>query len=245
MAGPATILPMDVRVSTYDARSVDADLIAVAAGAPAIALGAPARASRDADPVALVYTDGPPLAVIAVGPGVEGLRTAAARAVRDCRAGPGETVAWALDRSSPVAIGDQLRALAEGAVLGGYDGRRWRSAGAPPDGVRRFVICGVDGDPGGDAAVAGQAAAAARAALVAGWCNVARELVDAPANLMSPAELARRASEIPGVELELVDPLRAGLGALAAVGGSGASPPLLLVSPSGGRAADAADSADR
>jgi leucyl aminopeptidase len=58
---------------------------------------------------------------------------------------------------------------------------------------------------------------------------VARELVDAPANLMSPAELARRASEIPGLELELVDPVQAGLGALAAVGASSASPPLLLV----------------
>ena len=58
---------------------------------------------------------------------------------------------------------------------------------------------------------------------------MARELVDAPSNLMSPAELARRASEIPGVELELVDPVQAGLGALAAVGASGASPPLMLV----------------
>jgi leucyl aminopeptidase len=219
---------MDVRLSTTDPRFADANLIAVAAGPLATALGAPARASLDADPIAIVYTDGPPLAVIAVGPGVEGLRTAAARAVRDCHAGPGETVAWALDRSSPVAIGDQLRALAEGAVLGGYDGRRWRGAGVPSDGVRRFVICEADGELGGDAAGPGQAAAA-RAALVAGWCNVARELVDAPANLMSPAELARRASEIPGVELELVDPAQAGLGALAAVGGSGASPSLLLV----------------
>jgi hypothetical protein len=131
MAPGDRFVEMDVRVTTNDPRSAGADLIAVAAGAPATALGAPARASLDADPVAIVYTDGPPLAVIAVGPGVEGLRTAAARAVRDGRAGPGETVAWALDRSSPVAIGDQLRALAEGAVLGGYDGRRWRGAGAP------------------------------------------------------------------------------------------------------------------
>jgi leucyl aminopeptidase len=229
---------MDVRLSTNDPRSADADLIAVAAGPLATALGAPARASRDADPIATVYTDGPPLAVIAVGPGVEGLRTAAARAVRAGRAGAGETVAWALDRSSPLAVGDQVRALAEGAVLGAYDGRRWRGAGPPPDGGRRFVICGVDGDQGGDAAAPGLAAgaagpglaaAAARAALVAGWCNLARELVDAPANLMSPAELARRAGQLPHVELELIDPVQAGLGALAAVGGSGASPPLLLV----------------
>ena len=111
---------------------MDADLIAVAAGPLATALGAPPRASLDADPIAIVYTDGPPLAVIWVGPGLDGLRTAAARAVRHCHAGPGETVAWALDHSSPGAIGDQLRALAEGAVLGGYDGRRWRGAGGSP-----------------------------------------------------------------------------------------------------------------
>jgi leucyl aminopeptidase len=218
---------VDVRLSTNDARSADADLIAVAAGPLATALGAPPRASRDADPVAIVYTDGPPLAVIAVGPGVEGLRTAAARAVRDCRAGTGETVAWALDRSSPLAIGDQLRALVEGAVLGAYDGRRWRGAEAPPDGVGRFVICGIDGDSAAGGVTLNTAAV--RAALVARWCNLARELVDAPSNVMTPAALARRANEIPGVELELVDPAQAGLGALAAVGGSGASPPLLLV----------------
>ncbi len=204
MAGPATaVVSMDVRLSTTDPRSADADLIAVAAGPQATALGAPARASLDADPVAIVYTDGPPLAVIAVGPGVEGLRTAAARAVRACGPGADQTVAWALDPSSPVALAEQLRALAEGAVLGGYDGRRWRGDGPPRDRVRQFVICGSDGDA---------APSPPGRALVAGWCNTARELVDAPANLMSPAELARRASQIPGVELEIVDPLQAGLG---------------------------------
>ena len=79
--------------------------------------------------------------MVALEPDVEGLRTAAARAVRACRSGG--TVAWALDSSLPVAIEEQVRALAEGAVIGGYDGRRWRS-GEPPRGVERFVICGCD-----------------------------------------------------------------------------------------------------
>ena len=212
---------MDVRLSTNDPRSADADLIAVAAGPLATALGAPARASRDADPVAIVYTDGPPLAVIAVGPGAEGLRTAAARAVRDCGAGAGETVAWALDRSSPIAIGDQLRALAEGAVLGGYDGRRWRGDGGPARSCA--AVCDLRRRRRRTRRRRG------RAALVAGWCNVARELVDAPANLMSPAELGRRASEIPGLELELIDPVA---GRPRRAGGRRTverSPPLLLV----------------
>ena len=57
--------------------------------------------------------------MVALEPGVDGLRTAAARAVRACRGGG--TVAWALDPSLPVAVKEQVRALAEGAVIGGYD----------------------------------------------------------------------------------------------------------------------------
>ena len=119
---------MDVEVTVGDPHAVGADLVA-AAGAQASQLGAPDRAVADADPVATVYTTTPPLAVVALEPGVDGLRTAAARSVRACRGGG--TVAWALDASLPVPIEDQVRALAEGAVIGSYDGRRWRS-GEPP-----------------------------------------------------------------------------------------------------------------
>ena len=171
----------------------------------------------DADPVAKVFTTDPPLAVVALEPGVDGLRTAAARAVRACRGGG--TVAWALDASLPLPLEDQVRALAEGAVIGGYDGRRWRSV-EQPRGVERFVICG-----GGE----GLAPVAERAALVARWINVARELVDAPPNVISPAGLAERAAALPGVSTEAIDAVEAGLGALAAVGGSSPAKPLLLV----------------
>jgi hypothetical protein len=116
---------MQVEVTTGDPRATGADLVACAAGPQALKLGAPERSLRDADPVAIVYTDGPPLAVVALEPDIEGLRTAAARAVRACRGGG--TVAWALDASLLVPVEDQARALAEGAVIGGYDGRRWCS----------------------------------------------------------------------------------------------------------------------
>src|SRR3954471_10735869 len=164
---------MDVEVSAADPFAVGADLIA-AGPARARALGAPERAVADADPVAMVYTGAAPLAVVGGD-----AHTAAARAVRACRGGG--TVAWAADPSLPA---DQVRALAEGAVIGGYDGRRWRS-GEAPRGVERFVICGVS-----DAL----APVAGRAALVARWTNAARELVDGPANLISPAGLAERAA---------------------------------------------------
>jgi leucyl aminopeptidase len=208
---------MDVEVTAADPLGAGADLVA-AAGARAAQLGAPDRALADADPVAMVYTpEGAPLAVVAHAPDVDGLRTGAARAVRACRAGG--TVVWALDVALPLPVEDQVRALAEGAVIGGYDARRWRSA-EPPGGVERFVICGADDH---------LAPVADRAVLVARWVNVARELVDAPANVISPAGLAERADAVPGVRTEIVDAGEAGLGALAAVGGSSPIEPRLIV----------------
>jgi leucyl aminopeptidase len=208
---------VQVQVTASDPDAIDADLVAAAVGARASELGVPARAAADADPVAIVYTDAAPLAVVAIEPDIEGLRTGAARAVRACRGGG--TVAWALDASLPLSVTDQVRAVAEGAVVGGYDGRRWRS-GEPPPRVQRFVICGCGDD---------LAPVADRAALVARWTNTARELVDAPPNLVSPAALAERAAAFPRLAAETIDPAEAGLGALAAVGASSPAPPLLLV----------------
>ncbi len=210
---------MVIEVTAAGADALNADLVAVAAGARASEFGVPERALADADPVAIVYRDHgrPPVAVVAVEPDLEGLRTAAARAVRACRSDG--IVAWALDSSLPLALGDQVRGLAEGAVIGGYDGRRWRGSG-PPRGVDRFVITGCPDE---------LAPIANRAELVARWTNVARELVDAPANLMSPANLSDRAVKFAHLDSEIVDPVRAGLGALAAVGGSSPIPPRLIV----------------
>src|SRR5262245_19428786 len=184
---------MDIQVTTAKPTAVGADLVAVTAGTRASQLGVPERALADADPVATVYTAASPIAVVALEPGTEGLRTAAARAVRACRGGG--IVAWALDPELPVDVGEQVRALTEGAVIGGYDGRRWRS-GDPPPAVERFVVCGA-GDH--------FAPVAARAALIAGWTNIARELVDAPANIVSPSGLAERAAAVPGVAFEAID----------------------------------------
>jgi leucyl aminopeptidase len=209
---------MRVEVTPGGPDTVDADLVAIAAGAPAVALGAPERAVADADPLALVYRDGPPLAVLALEPDVDGLRTAAARAVRACR--HGGTVAWALDASLPISAAEQVRALAEGAVIGGYDRRRWGSAPSRR-GVERFVICGASEEE--------LARIAERAALVARWTNTARELVDAPPNVVSPAGLAERVASFPGLRTDAVEPDDAGLPALAAVGQSSPAGPLLLV----------------
>jgi leucyl aminopeptidase len=207
---------LQVEVTAGDPYLIGPDLVA-AAGARASELGAPERAVAEADPVAIVYATAAPLAVVALEPGVEGLRTGAARAVRACR--NGGTVAWALDAALTIPVEEQVRALAEGAVIGGYDAGRWRS-GEQPRGVERFVICDCDDDLG---------PVADRAALIGRWTNAARELVDAPANVVSPAGLAERAAALPGLRTEVIDARQAGLGALAAVGGSSPIDPLLIV----------------
>jgi leucyl aminopeptidase len=208
---------LQVQLTAGNPQDIGADLVATGVGDRAAELGAPARATADADPVAIVYTDAAPLAVVALEPDVEGLRTAAARAVRACR--DGGTVAWAFDASLPVAAEDQVRALAEGAVIGSYDGRRWRSVERPRP-VERFVICNCD---------EALTTVAQRAAVIARWTNTARELVDAPPNVISPGALAERAAAVPGLEAETIDAVEAGLGALAAVGGSSPARPLLIV----------------
>jgi leucyl aminopeptidase len=207
---------MKVEVTAGDPRAIGADLVA-AAGARASELGAPDRALAEADPVAIVYAADAPLTVVALEPDVEGLRTAAARAVRACRTGG--TVAWAFDASHALPVAEQVRALAEGAVIGGYDAGRWRSGGQTR-GVERFVICGCGHELG---------PVADRAALLGRWTNAARELVDAPPNVLSPAALAERAAAIPRLRTETIAPTDAGLGALAAVGASSPAEPLLVV----------------
>jgi leucyl aminopeptidase len=208
---------MQVEVTASGPYAIGADLVAAGAGARASELGAPERAVAEADPVAMVYAAAAPLAVVALEPDLDGLRTAAARAVRACR--NGGTVAWALDAALPLPVDEQVRALAEGAVIGGYDARRWRS-GEQPRAVERFVICGCGDDLG---------PVADRAAVIGRWTNAARELVDAPPNVLSPAGLAERAAAVPRLRTEIVDPTEAGLGALAAVGASSPAGPLLLV----------------
>jgi leucyl aminopeptidase len=217
-----------VEVTAAGPDVVEADVLAFPAGGALVQAldplfgGRLALAAAEADPVAVVHVarELPARRLAAVRVEAldgDGLRTAAARAVHAHR-GRG-TVAWALDRSLPLALEDQVRALVEGAILGGYHAGRWKS-GEPPRGVDRFVVCDAPDQLG---------AVAARAELVARWTNVARELVDAPPNIATPAGLAERAAALRCVGVDVLEPAAAGLPALAAVGGSSAAAPQLIV----------------
>jgi leucyl aminopeptidase len=219
---------MNVEVTAAEPAEVEADLLALAAGGLRVRElntlfdGRLAGAAASADQVTVVHVGrelrAQRVAVIALDePEPEALRTAAARAVRAHRGGG--TVAWVLDESLGHALYRQVQAVVEGAVLGAYQAGRWKSDGPAPA-VDRFVVCGASDE---------HREVAARAELVARWTNVARELVDGPPNVVTPANLAERAAALPGLRVEVLDPVAAGLPALAAVGGSSAAAPQLIV----------------
>ncbi len=220
---------MNVEVTQAQPADVEADLLAVPTNGEALRKldplfeGRLARAAADADPIAIVHAGrelrAQRVAVVAVDASApQGLQTAVARMVRAQKSGG--TLAWALDDWLPLAAERQIRAIVEGAVLGSYGPGRWKSE-PPVPGVDRFVVCGVDGDE--------LRAVASQAELLARWTNVARELVDGPPNVVTPEGLAERAAALPGLRVEALDPAVAGLPALAAVGGSSAHAPRLIV----------------
>jgi len=218
---------MNVEITAADPAEVEADVLVLPAGGVHVRDldarfdGRLARAAADADPVAMLPVAGElrarRVAVVRFEADPEPLRTAAAQAVRAARGG---RVAWALDDWVPMALYRQAQAVVDGAVLGSYDAGRWKSAPARA-GVDAFVVCGADEKE--------HVEIATRTELVARWTNVARELVDGPPNVVTPTALAERASTFPGLQVEVLDPVANGLTALAAVGGSSAAPPQLIV----------------
>ena len=167
--------------------------------------------------------------VVAVGLGAgpwsdEALRRAAGTAVRSL-AGT-RRVALAL----PLESGGALEAVAQGALLGGYEFRTYRvdsrtESKAPVDRVTVLVA---------DAKDAAAVAAANRARTVAGAVNLARDLVNTPSADLVPAAFALAAQEaVAGlpIQVEVLDETElaaGGYGGILAVGRGSANPPRLV-----------------
>jgi leucyl aminopeptidase len=157
----------------------------------------------------------------------DGIRTAAAAAARTA-ARFGGSLAWVVDDALPLPAAEQARAAVDGAWLGTYDPGHWKSGRSARKGLRRLVI--------GGGALGGVAEAAVRAGVVARWTTRARDLVNAPANELTPAALGERAAEIageaPALTVEALGPEeieRLGLSAFAAVARGSDEPARLLI----------------
>jgi leucyl aminopeptidase len=156
------------------------------------------------------------------------LRTAAAKVAARAGGERGRTVAWLLaGNGSPLSPAEQARAVVEGIALGRYDAGRWKSDGAGTAAVERVVLCGA-----GAAAVADEAR---EAALVAGWVNHCRDVVNAPPNELTPERLGDFARDVAAgseaLEFGALDPdeiRAAGMGAFWAVAQGSHNPPRLI-----------------
>ncbi|MBK5305320.1 MAG: leucyl aminopeptidase [Frankiaceae bacterium] len=164
----------------------------------------------------------------------ETLRRATGAALRALRGN--RKVAVALPTSSP----DAVRAIGEGAVLGGYTFTAYRSTSAadhkPP--VENVVI--VVSDPKDKATKA----ALTRADVVARAVMLTRDLVNTPPSHLHPAELAeiaRTEGSKAGLSVEVLDEKalrKGGYGGILGVGqGSDAPPRLVHLTYKGGRGA--------
>ncbi len=246
--------PIEVETTAQPVETLDVDVLAVGVTDPPelsgpaaeldAALGGRLRALADdgelkgtAGSLVVVHASAQagPRRVAAAGLGKRGsvdrdaVRAAAARVARRARGIGRGVVGWAVGENVPLAPADQVAALVEGTVLGDYDPGVWKTGESRPEPLRRLVVW--------SAGARGLADVAERAAVVSAWTNRCRELVDSPANDLTPQRLAERAAE-------LLDDLvhvrvavlgrreieNAGMGAFAAVArGSHAEPRLVVL----------------
>ncbi len=165
----------------------------------------------------------------AAGPDAEArLRAGAARALRAARQQRAQSVAFLL--RGAVEPGRAARAITEGVLLGGFEDRRFKTddEDAAPHVLRCDVVCQ---DP-----VATDVQRAVEVGRTLGEAsNRARELANAPGNLLTPRDFADQARALladSGVTVEVLDEAaieQLGMGLLLGVARGSAEPPRLIV----------------
>ena len=242
-----------MRITTSAAKltSVQADLLAVAVTKPLELSGAAAELDAalggeisrlvkagevrpGAGAVTVLHTEGRGIrakrvAVVGMGPGAKAgadeLRNAACAAARAMQRARGTRMAMAADLPGLDAT-DAARCVVDGVAIGTYRYDRFRTQRDLPPAPASLTLLTPD---------RGAGAAARRAALVAAATNRARDLQNAPPNVLGPQELADRARELarehPALRVRVLD--RRGLerrrmGAFLATAQASSRPPLLI-----------------
>jgi leucyl aminopeptidase len=173
----------------------------------------------------------PRLLAVGVGPrdrvDAAALRSAGAAAGSEA-VRHGSALTWLLDETLAPEVPQQAAALVAGTLLGAYDPGRWKTGARDRGELERVVVGHVD-EPELRSAVE-------RAALLAERVNSARDLVNAPANELTPTALgehARRLAEkFEHLHAETLGPAELtelGMGAFAAVAAGSAEEPRLVV----------------
>ncbi len=121
------------------------------------------------------------------------VRAAAAKAARAANADKATSLAVALPTRDDAAF---LRAAAEGVAMGAYRFTKYFTGDRKPKKHIERVTLGWHGTKDGAKANADQKRALAQADAVASAVNLVRDLVNEPANELTPARLAERAVEV-------------------------------------------------
>ena len=152
-------------------------------------------------------------------------RRAAGALVRALKAKGVRTIALLLQNP-----GEHITAVAEGAVLGGWEANKYKSDPKKDEQqIDTFTLAAPDADAVG---LRGQLE---RGRIVAEAQNLTRDLVNEPANKLTPAGLAEAASRIAaeaGLECEVLDEkamAALGMGSLLGVAQGSSNPPFLIV----------------
>jgi leucyl aminopeptidase len=154
------------------------------------------------------------------------LRRVGGAALRHLKSRSARAVAILLE--SPFSGAEHVEAAVEGALLGDYEPDRYKSDTKDVKTVERFTVA----IPGGGARLD---AALERGRSTAEAQNLARELINEPANRLTPALLAESARQMAtahGLECEVLDRDRMkqlGMGSLLGVAMGSAEPPALIV----------------
>ena len=159
--------------------------------------------------------------------GPDEIRKAVGAALRVLKNAGAKTIALALD---PAFAGANFTGAAvEGAILADFEPDRYKTDKKDVKVVDGFTVVAPE------AARTGQEEAVRRARIVAGSQNFTRDLVNEPANRLTPSLLAERAREMAaasGLECEVLDQDRMrqlGMGSLLGVAQGSSEPPALIV----------------
>lgn len=222
-----------MRIGVSSTRPPDATLAAVVTEPPAGELASLVESGEVTTKrgiVRAVQLDGQRALVVGGGPldevDADVLRDGAAAVVAELRASTGGSVALRLDPAMPLHLPEQARAIVEGAVLGEYEPGAWKTVTREGEEVSELVLV-TDADVKDDVR---------RADTAALWTNRARDLVNRPANDLTPESFAEYAAELTqgadGLSAESLGPdeMRAlGMGALLGVGAGSYNEPRLIV----------------
>jgi leucyl aminopeptidase len=162
------------------------------------------------------------------------VRQATGEALRRLRASKARNVGVACDGDAwgSLAIEKVGEAITEGAMLGLYrfDAYKGKEYQGSPRRIESLALLCTD-----RRAVSALRRGIERGKALANATNVARDLVNEPANVLTPAELANRARGVArryGLSVKVLDRLsmrRLGMGALLGVAQGSANPPQLIV----------------